>query len=211
MTRWQNCRSRSNSWEIVVTPSVVRRALTIVSLAIAGGIVGLCVATQNQPMQTARHMLDQLGDLEAQAPVTVIEVIGRVENPEGESGVPAAVQNYITRCLLILAPRRFSRLQWIVRSLIVSKAVALRMSDKEQFALYASLVPFEEGTGLANAAQFHFARPLRELSPREVITLLAVGRAPKGFSPRTNPQESLRMQQILWDRYAAATRHEDRD
>ena len=76
------------------------------------------------------------------------------------------------------------------------------MNRSERLALFARYLPFDGGMGMAEGGRKYFGKELRDLTPDEVIGLLAVARSPRRNDPLTHPDNYQRTKKLLQEKYA---------
>lgn len=126
-------------------------------------------------------LLTSLPAAEAKPPRVVRDVVPKVEG----RGVAARVSSSLVARLLYGDGRPEI---WREANLLWSALLPLRLEDRDMLVLYGHFLPFEGGQGLAYGARAYFAKAPGELTPDEVLGLVAIARAPKANSPTAAPE-----------------------
>lgn len=157
------------------------------------------VAVLRKEVNEGKAILSRLEvDGGAEIPRNVIDVIYAVEGTWGasSSGLPTSVKAFVVDSL---AARPERELNWQVRRLVWMLLIENHLSESEILALYFHFRRYGHGNNLAQAANYRFGKSLSDLSPSEVVTLQAAGRAPEYFS--RNPDALRRMEDVFMARY----------
>lgn len=129
------------------------------------------------------------------------DVVYRVERRAGEAGVPGVIVERVARRLASVDRHGGTEIGWQVRKRALQSALLWQLTEGEVLTLYFRLLPYEGGIGLDPASRHYFAKPASDLSPQEVVRLLAIARAPDRFSPSVHPDALSRMEARLWAAY----------
>lgn len=185
----------------------VRVALISAALAVvlAGLASWLYLRALLAPSLREAHALlsDETTDV-ARVSDQIRDVVYRVERRAGEAGVPGAIVERVANRLASVDWRGGAEIGWQVRKRALRSALLWQLTEDEVLTLYLRLLPYEGGLGLDPASHHYFAKPASDLSPQEVVRLLAIARAPDRFSPSMHPDALDRMEARLWAAYESS-------
>lgn len=77
--------------------------------------------------------------------------------------------------------------EWHYHSLMMELMLRWHFSKAQIVALYCHYLPYEDGSGFSNAANFYFGKQPHALDLDELATIVAVGQSPSSNSPKKHP------------------------
>ncbi len=131
--------------------------------------------------------------------------------PESEANPPAALGELVRRfngdgfrylvCRLAMnavMPQGHQPGDRQIRLLLWQYLLPGRIGSERMLALYAHLMPFEDGRGLEHGARRHYDKSPAELTQRELLELYVISIAPEQNSPFTNAERFEQESQRYW-------------
>jgi hypothetical protein len=93
---------------------------------------------------------------------------------------------------------------WHYHLLMEELMLRLHFDETRRLALYCHYLPYGQGIGLSNGAQFYFGKDPHELADEQLATLVAIGRSPSANSPTRHPEALERAKARLLEEYSSA-------
>jgi len=76
-------------------------------------------------------------------------------------------------------------LKWHLHNFCWDLLIKIHFSSNEVFLLWCYFVPYSEGVGLNNAANYFFDRDLNQLELKEIVTIIAMVKSPSIYKMNT--------------------------
>ncbi len=103
---------------------------------------------------------------------------------EGEDGI----KRYVSRRLVKkYGEKDINNLRWHFDNAVWTILLRFHLSDADIFTLWCQMAPCENGVGLNESALYHFNREINQLNTHELMTILAIVKAPYFY--KRNPDK----------------------
>jgi Transglycosylase len=93
---------------------------------------------------------------------------------------------------------------WHYHSFMWTLMVRWHFDKKQRVAFYCHYLPYEKGTGFANAARYYFDKSADSLNIDEMATIIAIGRSPRYNSPSQHPAQFEEAKKRVLSAYAGS-------
>lgn len=90
--------------------------------------------------------------------------------------------------------------EWHFYNWLWTQLLIYHFGEEKLFLLFLHQIPFEQGFGLANSAQYYFQKTISQLTVEEVVMLLGIARSPITRLPFKHPEKAKEIQGLLMEK-----------